>query len=80
MSCSVPHSRAWRDQFTGTSAQSAHPQVTAVAGSAGGLESTPPSNLATAVLTSPNSTDVQHLALGYALDTPEGEVYGRAVV
>lgn len=54
--------------------------MTAVAGSAGGLESTPPSNLATAVLTSPNSTDVQHLALGYALDTPEGEVYGRAVV
>lgn len=49
------------------------PQVTAVAGSAGGLEATPPSDRATAVLTSPNSTEVQHLALGYPLDMPEGE-------
>ncbi len=47
-------------------------QVTAVAGSAGGLEATPPSDHATAVLTSPNSTEVEHLALGYPLDTPEG--------
>ena len=43
-----------------------------MAGSAGGQEATPPSDLATAVLTSPNSTEVQHLALGYLLGTPAG--------
>lgn len=47
-------------------------QVTAVAGSAGGQDATPPSDLATAVLTSPNSTEVQRLALGYPLSTPAG--------